>query len=334
MLGFVVTFKSPMLLFFVLLLPVALALYVWLDRRRARRALSWSSAALLPNMLVGSPGRKRHIPVALFGLALLLLLLGFARPEARFKEAADGATIVVMIDTSGSMGADDVKPTRLLAADQAVTGFVKRLPSRYRAALLTFSNSIAVAAPPTYDRQLLINALPKKAQLEVDGNRQCARRGALRRQEGGRDGRERLAASARRDLGLFRRRSEQRFDLADAGGESGAQGGDPDLDRLDRHSGRRRPPADPARERNEDLPARRAGAGRAGRARAGGKAERRTLLLDRIAKRTRPGLRRPRRPARLSRAAPRDHGRGYGSFPSSSSSRLRGSRRTGSGGQC
>ncbi len=71
-----------------------------------------------------------------------------------------------MIDVSGSMGASDVRPSRLFAADAAVAQFVQRLPSRYRASLITFSNTIAVTVPPTYDRATLINALPRTTQLE------------------------------------------------------------------------------------------------------------------------------------------------------------------------
>lgn len=164
--GFILGFKSPLLLLFLLVVPICVVAYLALDRQRARKAAAWSSPALMPNMVVGSPGRRRYIPVIIFGVALTLLLVGFARPEAKFNEAKDGATVVLMVDTSGSMGANDVKPTRLLAADAALTNFIKRLPSHYRAALITFSSGIAVRVPPTYDRDALIKALPTKAQLE------------------------------------------------------------------------------------------------------------------------------------------------------------------------
>ncbi len=159
-------FKSPELLLFLLAVPLAVFAYARLEQRRARRAAQWSSPSLLANMVVGSPGRRRYIPSALFLLALTLLLVGFARPEARFTAAKDGATVVLMVDVSGSMGANDVKPTRLLAADAALTEFVKKLPSKYRVALITFSNHIALRVAPTYDRDTLIRGLPAKAELE------------------------------------------------------------------------------------------------------------------------------------------------------------------------
>jgi Ca-activated chloride channel homolog len=164
--AFLVSFKSPVLLLFLLLVPVAIGLYLWIDSSRERRAAKWASPALMPNMVVGSPGSKRYIPAILFALALILLLVGFARPEAKFNSAKDGATVVLMVDVSGSMGATDVKPTRLLAADAAITKFVDKLPSKYRVALITFSNHIAVRVPPTYDREQLLKGLPRKPELE------------------------------------------------------------------------------------------------------------------------------------------------------------------------
>lgn len=159
-------FKSPWLLLVLLVVPAGVGLYVLLEQSRARRAANWSTPALLQNMVAGELGRRRYLPAAIFGVAFTLLLVGFARPEAKFTEAKDGATVVLLIDDSGSMGANDVKPTRLAAADAAVAAFVKELPSRYRAALITFSTGIATKVPPTYDREALIRGLPKQAELQ------------------------------------------------------------------------------------------------------------------------------------------------------------------------
>jgi Ca-activated chloride channel family protein len=160
------SFGSPWLLLFLLVIPLAVGAYVLLDRRRAERAVAWSRPALLPNMVAASPGLRRHIPLALFLLGLTLLLVGFARPQAKVKEVREGATVILAMDTSGSMAAKDVRPSRLAAADAAVAAFVRRLPAKYRASLVTFSDHIAVRVPPTYDRAALIRALPAKAQVE------------------------------------------------------------------------------------------------------------------------------------------------------------------------
>lgn len=160
------SFGSPWLLLCLLAIPPAVAAYVVFDRRRAARAAAWARPELMPNLVSAEPGRRRYIPLALFLLGLTLLLVGFARPQAKVKEVREGATVVLGMDVSGSMAAKDVSPTRLAAADAAVAAFVHRLPGKYRAALLTFSDHVAVRVPPTYDREAILRALPVKAQAE------------------------------------------------------------------------------------------------------------------------------------------------------------------------
>jgi Ca-activated chloride channel family protein len=160
------SFEHPILLVFLVVVPAAIAAWVWLDRRRTGRAAAWSSPALLPNMLSAAPGRRRHVPLALFLIGLTLLLVGFARPSATLSVPREGATVVLGIDVSGSMAAKDVKPTRLAAADAAIKQFLKQLPSKYRVSLVTWSNRASVRVPPTYDRKLIQQALPTKTEVE------------------------------------------------------------------------------------------------------------------------------------------------------------------------
>jgi Ca-activated chloride channel homolog len=162
--GSFLSFGSPYLLLFLLLVPLAIWGYRWLDRRRAKRAAAWASPALLPNMLKADPGKRRYLPLALFLLGITLLLVGFARPQARLSEPREDATVVLALDVSGSMAATDVHPTRLLAADASIETFLKNLPSKYRAALVTFGDDTAVPVPPTVDRDQLIAALPRTAK--------------------------------------------------------------------------------------------------------------------------------------------------------------------------
>jgi Ca-activated chloride channel homolog len=160
------SFAHPVLLIFLLVVPAAIAGWVWLERRRSVRAAQWSSPALLPNMLGGNPSWRRFVPLTLLLVGLTLLLAGFARPEATLKVPREGATVVLAMDVSGSMAAKDVKPTRLAAADAAITQFLHDLPSKYRVSLLTFSQRPTVKVPPTYDRNLILQALPTKSELE------------------------------------------------------------------------------------------------------------------------------------------------------------------------
>jgi len=160
------SFGSPYLLIFLVLVPAAIFGYRELDRRRATKAASWATPALLPNMVPHEPGRRRYIPLVLFLLGLTLLLVGFARPQAKLSEPVQDATVVLALDTSGSMAATDVHPTRILAADAAITDFLQKLPAQYRASLVTFADEAEVRVPPTINRTQLIAALPKTVKPE------------------------------------------------------------------------------------------------------------------------------------------------------------------------
>jgi Ca-activated chloride channel family protein len=153
------SFGSPLFLLALLAVPAVIAGYVWLERRRERSAATWAAPALVPNLVRSRPGRRRHIPVALFLVGVTLLLVGFARPQAKLRVAREGATVVLAFDISRSMEAKDVKPTRLKAARASALAFVNKLPSKYRVALVTFSDHVSVPVPPTYDRDKVRKAL-------------------------------------------------------------------------------------------------------------------------------------------------------------------------------
>jgi Ca-activated chloride channel family protein len=158
------SFAAPYLLSALVLVPLAAAGYLLLERHREQRAAAWSNPNLVPN-LVDRPGpRIRHLPAGLFLLGLTLLLVGFARPQATVNSVREGATVVLTIDISGSMGAADVKPTRLLAARNAALTFLNVLPKKYRVALVTFTDHPAVVVAPTYDRDRVRAALPVKSK--------------------------------------------------------------------------------------------------------------------------------------------------------------------------
>jgi Ca-activated chloride channel family protein len=160
------SFAHPILLIALLAVPAAVALWWYLERRRGERAANWATPALLPNMLSGDPRWRRYVPLTLFLVGLTLLLAGFARPEAKLTEPREGATVVLGIDVSGSMAAKDVKPSRLAAANAAIRQFLDVLPSKYRVSLVTWSNRASVKVPPTYDRKLILQALPRKTEFE------------------------------------------------------------------------------------------------------------------------------------------------------------------------
>ena len=124
------SFFAPVLLVFLLVVPAAVAGYLWLDRRRDRRASAWAAPSLLPNMTDRPSPWRRHLPVALLLAGAALLLVGFARPTAKITVKRQEATVVVVLDESGSMAARDSLPTRLAAAKSRCTAVRRCAPER------------------------------------------------------------------------------------------------------------------------------------------------------------------------------------------------------------
>lgn len=145
------SFAAPLLLVSLLVLPVAVWAYLALERRRERRAAAWATPALLPNLVERPPSWQRHLPTAFLLAGVALLLVGFARPRTSISVKKQEATVVLVLDVSGSMAATDVQPSRLGAARAAALRFVDALPSGYRMALVTFSDHAAVSVPATHD---------------------------------------------------------------------------------------------------------------------------------------------------------------------------------------
>ena len=121
------TFAAPQLLWGLLLLPLAVGVYLLLQRRRRRYAVRFTNLDLLANLATAAPRWRRHVPPALALLALAALLVAVARPQVD-REVSKGGTLLLALDTSGSMEATDVSPSRLAAAKAAAAGFVERLP--------------------------------------------------------------------------------------------------------------------------------------------------------------------------------------------------------------
>jgi Ca-activated chloride channel family protein len=154
-----VSFGAPALLWTLLLVPAAVALYVVAQRRRVRYAARFTNLDLLANVVDASPGRRRHVPAVFALAALAALLLALARPQMTVAVARDEATVVLTLDTSGSMMATDVSPTRLAAAQSAAASFLDGLPRRVRVGVVSFASGANVLVPPTEDRDSVRSAL-------------------------------------------------------------------------------------------------------------------------------------------------------------------------------
>ena len=153
------TFASPIALLALLLVPLAAGGYIWFQRRRVAEAAQFVQPALLPNVVDRVPGWRRHLPVAILLLAIASFLLGFARPHATLSVRSEEATVVLAIDTSHSMAATDVAPTRLAAAQASARRFLTDLPKKYRVAVVAFSSRAQLVAAPTQNRQFAGAAL-------------------------------------------------------------------------------------------------------------------------------------------------------------------------------
>jgi Ca-activated chloride channel homolog len=152
------SFGHPLLLLTLLLVPIAAALWFWLDRRPARYTMTFTNMDVLASV-AGGRSVRRYVPAGLALLALAALCVALARPHRTTLVASNRATVILVIDVSGSMQATDVKPTRLAAAQAAVRKFLDRVPHNVRVGLIAFAGDPQVAAPPTTDLNVVREGL-------------------------------------------------------------------------------------------------------------------------------------------------------------------------------
>lgn len=151
-------FLWPENLWLMLALPLLVAGYLWLLRRRRRLALRFSSLGVV-RAAAAAPHWRRHVPAALLGLALACLLLAAARPVASIPLPWARITVLLAMDVSLSMRVNDVLPSRMEAAQEAARLFLKELPRDIEVGLITFAGSTEVAQRATLDRAALLAAI-------------------------------------------------------------------------------------------------------------------------------------------------------------------------------
>lgn len=161
-----VSFQWPVFLWGLLLIPLLVVGYVLVQRRRMRYAMRFTNVDLLENVVHRSPGWRRGVPPILFLAALTALIVGLARPHATLLIPKEEATVILAMDTSRSMLADDVDPTRLAAAQDAAEAFLDEVPGNFRVGVVGFSSEAYVLATPTDDREIARDAIDS---LEADG---------------------------------------------------------------------------------------------------------------------------------------------------------------------
>jgi Ca-activated chloride channel family protein len=152
-------FLWPTLLWGLAVVPVLLALYLRALGRRSLWLVWYPNLAILAEA-AGRGGRvRRHLPAALFLLAVAAAVLGTARPMVPIPVPSDRAAIMLAIDVSGSMRSQDIHPNRLAAAQEAARTFLKTVPPTVSVGLVSFGGFATLLAPPTTDRQRVIDGI-------------------------------------------------------------------------------------------------------------------------------------------------------------------------------
>ncbi len=153
------TFQWPLMLLGLVALPMLAAVYLWALSRPVRASVAHTQLALLAQAVAASPPWRRHVPAALAALALAAVLLAMARPVAPLPVPAVQNTVVLSIDVSRSMLADDIPPSRIEAAKTAAREFVRAVPQGLKVGLVSFSSYATLIIPPTADRQRVLEAI-------------------------------------------------------------------------------------------------------------------------------------------------------------------------------
>ena len=155
------TFIWPEMLWSLLAVPLLIALYFWMLRRRKKTALRYASLSLVKEAIGAGLAWRRHLPPALLLTAITALLIAMARPAAVVTLPSAEKTIVLAIDVSGSMAATDVLPDRLTAAKEAAKAFIAELPRSVRIAVVQFAGTAAVVQAPTLSRDDVVAAIDR-----------------------------------------------------------------------------------------------------------------------------------------------------------------------------
>ncbi|MCF0096081.1 VWA domain-containing protein [Micromonospora sp. NPDC049004] len=154
-----IRFLQPWWLLAVLPVLALAAFYVWRQLHRRAYAMRFTNVDLLRTVAPKGLGWRRHVPATAFLLCLLVLATALARPAVDTKEPLERATVMLAIDVSLSMQADDVAPNRLEAAQEAAKQFVGELPESYNLGLVSFAKAANVLVPPGKDRDAVTAAI-------------------------------------------------------------------------------------------------------------------------------------------------------------------------------
>jgi Ca-activated chloride channel family protein len=155
------TYQWPEMLLLLLAPPLLVAAYVWLLRRRKKNAMRYASLSLMKVALGPAHRVRRHVPPLLFLLAVIVSIIAIARPSAVITLPSQQQTIMLAMDVSLSMGAKDVDPNRLTAAQLAAKTFVEEYPADTRIGIVAFGATASLVQSPTQNHEDLIAAIDR-----------------------------------------------------------------------------------------------------------------------------------------------------------------------------
>jgi Ca-activated chloride channel family protein len=155
------TFLWPEALWLLALLPLLVALYVWLLRRRKKSSMRYASLALVKDALGKTSAWRRHLPPSLLLISLAVLAIATARPTAVITLPTQQQTIILAMDVSGSMRAADVHPNRIVASQNAAKQFIAELPRDVRVGVVAFAGTAQLVQPPTHSREDVAAAIDR-----------------------------------------------------------------------------------------------------------------------------------------------------------------------------
>lgn len=156
-----ISFLWPEMLWLLAIVPVLVLLYVWLLGRRKKVAVRYASLSLVREAVGRGPGWRRHVPPLLFLSALTLMIAAIARPTAVVTLPSQHDLVVLAIDVSRSMLAEDVKPSRIVAAQEAARTFVNEQPLNTRIAVVAFAGTAALVQSPTNVKADILAAIDR-----------------------------------------------------------------------------------------------------------------------------------------------------------------------------
>jgi Ca-activated chloride channel homolog len=155
------TFFWPEMLWLLLALPMLVGLYLFVLRRKKKFALRYASLDIVKEAMGGGAGVRRHVPPALFLLAMAAMILAIARPAATVTLPSQHETVILAMDVSGSMRATDVEPNRLVAAQNAAKAFIAEQPENVRIGVVAFAGTATLAQAPTRNREEVVAAIDR-----------------------------------------------------------------------------------------------------------------------------------------------------------------------------